>query len=350
MSADQDRRTIEPTPERIRKFRKRGEIGLSRELTQTTTMLAGAAMLAGTATWAAPSLGRLVAGTFADLSRGALPAAARASEDAFLDACVPVALAAVTAYLLTAAYQLGFPPAFGRLKVDLLRPFKLSGLKQLVSPQAAAWRATKAVLRLAFVAGAATWAVSVEKAAFMERPALNAGRILERYEASFARVFAYAGFAMLLLAVVDLIVARRRIHAKMRMTPEELKREMREQEGDPHIKRQRRRRMRELAQRRLTAVVPEADVVIINPTHYAVALRYDAKQDDAPKVVAKGKNRLAARIRELARKSGVPILEKPPLARLLYRTVPEGAVVPPGLYQAVAEVLAFVYRVRSRVS
>lgn len=350
MSADRDRRTIEPTPERIKKFRQRGEIGISRELAQTTTMLAGAAMLAGTTGFVAQSVGRLVSGTLSDLSRRTLPAAADASETAFLDACVPVTLAAVTAYLLTAAYQLGFPPAFGRLRVDLARPFTLPGLKQLVSPQAAAWRATKAVLRLTFVATAAAWAVSVEHVAFMERPALSAGRILERYGASFARLFAYAGAAMLLLAVADLVVARRRIHAKMRMTPEELKREMREQEGDPQIKKQRRRRMRELAQRRLAATVPKADVVIINPTHYAVALRYDAEQDDAPKVVAKGRNQLAARIREIARKAGVPILEKPPLARLLYRTVPEGAAVPPGLYQAIAEVLAFVYRVRSRIS
>ena len=350
MTADQGRRTIEPTPERVKKFRKRGEIGLSRELTQTTTMLAGAAMIVATSVVFAQSVGRLVAGTFSDLSRSALPSAARASEEAFIGVCVPIALAALIAYLLTAGYQLGFPPAIGRLKVDLGRPFKLSGLKQLVSPPAATWRATKAVLRLLFVAGAATWAVAVEKTEFMERPALNAERILERYGASFARVFAYAGAAMLLLAIVDLIVARRRVHAKMRMTPEELKREMREQEGDPQIKKQRRRRMRELAQRRIMATVPEADVVIVNPTHYAVALRYQPKRDDAPKVVAKGKNQVAARIREIARKAGVPILEKPPLARLLYRTVPEGAVVPPGLYQAVAEVLAFVYRMRSRIS
>ena len=347
--SDQDRRTIEPTPERIRKFRKRGEIGLSRELTQTTTMLSGAAMLVFIATFVAPSIGRMVAGTFSDLSHRALPSAARASKDVFLGACVPVALATIVIYILTAAYQLGFPPAFAPLKFDLSRPFKLSGLQQLLSIQGGAWRGVKAILRLTCVAGAAAWAVHVEQTEFMAHPALNSERILDRYATSFARLFAYAGAAMLLLAVVDLIVARRRIHAKMRMTPEELKREMREQEGDPHIRRKRRRRMRELAQRRLAVVVPKADVVIINPTHFAVALQYDP-DDKAPKVVAKGKDRLAAHIRELARKAGVPILQKPPLARLLYRTVPEGAVIPPGLYQAVAEVLAYVYRIRRRVS
>jgi flagellar biosynthetic protein FlhB len=134
----------------------------------------------------------------------------------------------------------------------------------------------------------------------------------------------------------------------MRMTPEEFKREHREQEGDPHIKRKRRQRMRELAQRRLHAAVKGADVVLVNPTEYAVALRYRSDEDRAPRVVAKGRKHQAERIREIARKEGVPIVAQPPLCRLVHKLVPENREIPAQLYHAVAEVLAYVYRLKNR--
>ena len=118
--------------------------------------------------------------------------------------------------------------------------------------------------------------------------------------------------------------------------------------GDPQIKGARRRRMRELARRRLSSDVKKADVVLVNPTHVAVALRYDSDAGGAPRVLAKGKGELADKIREMARKAGVPILSRPPLARLIYKLVPAGAEIPAALYKAVAEVLAYIYALRAR--
>ena len=116
----------------------------------------------------------------------------------------------------------------------------------------------------------------------------------------------------------------------------------------PHIKGKRRQKMREMAKRRMSVAVSKADVVIVNPTHYAVALKYDDKKDAAPVVVAKGMDESAEKIREVARKHGVPVISRPPLTRALHKLVKEGKPVPANLYRAVAEVLAYVYRIKNR--
>jgi len=132
------------------------------------------------------------------------------------------------------------------------------------------------------------------------------------------------------------------------MTPTEMKQENREQEGDPLVRRRRRQRMREHARRRLKVAVAGADMVLVNPTEYAVAIRYRSDEGGAPRVVAKGRGTAAEQIRTLARQAGVPILPEPPLTRLLHKLVPEGAEIPRDLYHAVAELLAYIYRLRNR--
>ena len=132
----------------------------------------------------------------------------------------------------------------------------------------------------------------------------------------------------------------------MKMTKQEVKDEIKNSEGDPQIKGQQKRRMREASMRRMMSSVPQADVVITNPTHFAVALKYDNEVADAPIVVAKGQDHLARRIKEVAAENHVEIVENKPLARMLYHNVPLDGMVPPELYQAVAEVLAFVYNIK----
>jgi flagellar biosynthesis protein FlhB len=151
---------------------------------------------------------------------------------------------------------------------------------------------------------------------------------------------------MVAIAAVDYFLARRRMNEQMKMSADEVKREHKESEGDPMIKGKRKQRMRELAKRRMAKAVATADVVIVNPTHYSVALRYDENKDRAPVVVAKGVDEQAAKIRELARSHGVPVMSRPPLARALHKHVKEGAPIPANLFKAVAEVLAYVYRIK----
>ena len=151
-----------------------------------------------------------------------------------------------------------------------------------------------------------------------------------------------------LIAGADVAVQRRRHGAKMKMSKEELKREMKEDEGDPLIKGKRRQRQRELAKQRARIEVPRADALLVNPTHVAIALRYRKDEGKAPRVTAKGKGVLAEHMRELARENGVPIVQDIPLARLLHRRVKVGREVPAETYKAVAAILAFVYRMTGR--
>lgn len=153
----------------------------------------------------------------------------------------------------------------------------------------------------------------------------------------------------MIIAVLDYVYQKVKFKKDMKMTKQEVKDEYKNQEGDPQIKSKQRQRMQEASRRRMMQQLPQADVVITNPTHYAVAIKYDPELYDAPYVIAKGADYLAQKIRETAKENHIEIVENKPLARMLYANVDVGSVVPPELYQAVAEVLAFVYHLQGRV-
>ena len=155
--------------------------------------------------------------------------------------------------------------------------------------------------------------------------------------------------AYMIIALIDLIYQRRKFNKDMMMTKKEVKDEYKNSEGDPQVKGAQKRRMMEASRRRMMQQLPQADVVITNPTHYAVAIKYDADEADAPVVVAKGADYLAQKIKEIAKDNKVEIVENKPLARMLYANVEVGEMVPPELYKAVAEVLAYVYHLQGKV-
>ena len=146
------------------------------------------------------------------------------------------------------------------------------------------------------------------------------------------------------IGAADYIYQKWKFSEEMKMTKQEVKDEYKNTEGDPQIKGRIRQKMREASQRRMMQDVPKADVVITNPTHFAVALKYDAEVSRAPVVLAKGEDFLAQKIKEIAKENNVPLVENKPLARMLYHNVDIGMEIPPELYQAVAEVLAMVYQ------
>ena len=156
--------------------------------------------------------------------------------------------------------------------------------------------------------------------------------------------------AYIILGVADLFYQRWKFKQDIKMTKQEVKDEYKNQEGDPKVKGQQRQRMQQASRRRMMQSVPEADVVITNPTHFAVALKYDNTTSQAPLVVAKGADYLAFKIRDIATENDVEIVENKPLARMLYSNVDVGDEIPPELYQSVAEVLAYVYRIKNKVS
>lgn len=187
----------------------------------------------------------------------------------------------------------------------------------------------------------------------------NFNGIVNIYEISLEAALVFAGemvfgvatkisLLYLIIGVIDLIYQRRKFNEDMKMTKQEVKDEFKNTEGNPTIKQQQRRRMREASQRRMMQKLLEADVVITNPTHFAVAIKYDLSIADAPVVLAKGEDYLAMKIKEIARENDVEIVENKPLARALYASVDVGEKIPQELYQAVAEVLAFVYGVKNR--
>jgi len=347
-NADKDRRTHAPTPKRIADFRKRGEIALSRDLSAVAAMAGAAFCTFGYATFSGNGVSALMHGAMNSVDGRDLGGVLHASGQALVAASLPAALGALGGWLLSATLQLGWPPALSPIKFDPSRTFTLGGLGPLFSPKAAGGRALKALAKVAFVGFACAIAISDERRRFLSHPALEPRLVGAHMLEAASRLATRAGVPLAALAALDYFIQRRSLMAKMRMTSDEMRREYKDQEGDPLIKRARRRRMRELAKRRLALSVQSADVVLVNPTEYAVALRYNQKEDRAPRVVAKGRGELAERIREIARSAGVPIVPQPPLARLLHATVAEGREIPSNLYHAVAEVLAYIYRLRRR--
>ena len=340
--SDDASRTHKPTPTRVKEFRKRGEIAQSRELTAMGALGVGLCGLAfgGSTTWRA----------FCDLTRtaasgGSLDAVGAAARHTFAVAVGPVLIAAMVGCVVVGGLQLGWPPALKMPGFDITKWWSFGGAVDALSPRAMARRLLAAVAKVAAIGGVVAMVVSSqigELAAISDPTTLPS-----RLGGAALHLVIVATAALAGIAAVDYILAKRRIGAKMMMTPDELRREGREQEGDPQVKGQRRRRMRELSRRRLVTETQAADVVLVNPTHYAVALRYDADGGGAPRVVAKGADEVAMRIREIARAAGVPVVSRPPLTRALYKLCPEGQEIPPALFHAVAEVLAYVYRLRA---
>jgi flagellar biosynthetic protein FlhB len=252
-------------------------------------------------------------------------------------------IGAAVAVAITIATQLGWPPALKGLKFDFSRISPTKNLPQTFGLAGMARRTGAALVKLVVVGAVVVFAT---------RNATTTQEIEVESIASIAwsviaRLLWLVLGALVALGAIDYLLARRRIGSQMKMTADEAKREHRENEGDPMVRGRRRARMRELAKRRIASVA-KADVVVVNPTHYAVALRYDDKEDRAPIVLAKGVDESAEKIREMARKHGVPILPRPPLARALHKNVKEGHPVPANLFKAVAEVLAYVYRLKGK--
>jgi flagellar biosynthesis protein FlhB len=174
------------------------------------------------------------------------------------------------------------------------------------------------------------------------------GSILSYIARVSALIMAKICAILILLAFLDFLFIKWEMEEQMKMTKEELKEEYKESEGDPHIKAQIRAIQQEMARKRMMAEVPKADVVITNPTHLAIAIRYDAKEMDAPLVVAKGADFIAMKIREIALEHKVPIFENPPVARLLHK-LDLGEHIPEDLFKAIAEILAHVYSLKGKI-
>lgn len=343
-------RTLPATPRRRQKAREKGQVAHSAELGPAFALL-----LAG---WGLTDVGRLVAPAYLGWVKTVwsrppgeigIAAANALLQRALLIgalAVVPFAATIMLVAVLAAGLQTGFAFSTASLapRLDVLNP--VTGVQRMFSARALV-DMLRSLFKFAIVAAAL---YGPAQSLIVSLPAM-AGQIdgpLALIWQTLTSVLVRVGLASLAIAGADIFYQRWELSRSLRMTREEMKEEQRETEGDPALRALRRRRQRELARRRMMADVPRADVVVTNPTHYAVALRYDPVQMRAPMVVAKGRGWLAERIKAVAAAAEVVITENPPLARELYRAVAIGRPIPPALYQAVAEVLAFVWRLKRR--
>ena len=355
MAEDSDLERTEPaSSRRLEQAREEGRVPQSRELSAFLVLLAGAAGFWSIGDWLTQHASGIV-------SRGLTfdRAAAfdiHAMSNSFLTLSWDALLLAAPLFVLAIAGAVAAPIMLGgmvfspaSMTLDFTRIDPLKGLGRIFSMQGVA-ELVKALLKSALVGGVVYWVVLHQQDALfalLSQP-LESGLV------SFGRMLMFAFLALVcgvaLIAAIDVPFQLWQYYSKLRMTKEEVRQEGKEQEGDPQMKARIRSQQRELARKRMMSEVPKADVVVTNPTRYAIALKYDSKNMGAPQVVAKGMNLIAKRIREVAAENGVPLLEAPPLARALYRHSEIGEQIPAALYTAVAEVMAYVYQLNQFIA
>lgn len=345
---NKDDKTEAPSPRRLEQAKEEGQVPQSRELSTFFVTVTGVATLWIMGGWMAERMVGVVRTGFAfdraaafdfvlmfDILRSQMSGALLTLMPLFLALLIaavasPVALGG----FILAPKALGFKASRMNPIQGLGRMFSTHGLMEMV----------KAMLKSALVGGVGAlvlWSNKEQLFHLMVEP-------LETGMAEFASTVAFAALmivsSLALLAMLDVPFQLWQYNKKLRMSKEELKRESKEQDGDPQVKGRIRSLQREMARRRMMAEVPNADVVVTNPTHFSVALKYDADRMAAPVVLAKARGEAALKIREIAREHDVPLLEAPPLARALFRHCELEQPIPAALYTAVAEVMAYVYQ------
>ncbi len=348
--ADDLEKTEEPTPKKLEDARKEGNIAKSQEVSGFAVLLVGAVVLIFYLKYVTVYLEKFFRyySSFigVELTKNIIfELAIKTAEYVFI-LLAPILIAVVLAAVIGNVSQFGFLFTTKPImpKFDKINPIK--GLKRLFGIKTMV-EGIKTTLKtfIAFLVGFALFYHFLS-----EIPRLELMGFLDQIkwfeDKAVILIFSLLG-VFFIFAMIDFVYQKYTYKKSMRMSKQEIKDEYKQTEGNPEIKAKIRQLQREMAKKRMMAEVPKADVVITNPTHYAVAVRYDKTKDEAPRVIAKGVDNLAIKIKEIAREHDIMIVENPPLARELYKSVEVDGIIPPKLYKAVAEVLAFVYRAKS---
>ncbi len=347
----QEDRTESATSFRKEEFRKQGIVAQSRELTSVVLFLASGMAFVFL------SQGLLI--QFGELSRwafqfGPLPTLNPQVAQEWLvrtllfwvKMVAPLFAVVMVSGIIVGIAQVGFHVTTEPLSPNWDRINPIKGLKRIVSIDSVA-EAFKAIVKMVVVFGVA-WGFFKGRASSVGHYfGKSVPEITSLFASDLAQLFFSLVASLAVFAAFDYFYQRYRIDKQMRMTKNEVKEEYKLREGDPVLKQRIRSAQRRIARRRMMEAVPKADVIVTNPTHYSVALKYDSTKMRAPRVVAKGVDELALKIREVAKASGVPIVENRPLARSLYAQIEVGKAITEDMYTAVAQVLSYVYRLRS---
>jgi flagellar biosynthetic protein FlhB len=345
-------RTEQATPRKREQARRRGQVAKSQDVNTTLTLIVSLFAIYLLGQNAADELNRvfqyhlatacdtkLTTGTFGTFALGALIPLARI--------ILPFMFVALVAGVLANVVQVGFLFSGERMAPDLSRLNPFQGFSRFFTVRTVV-DLVKSVFKLVVVGWIAYATVRAALPHIVLLPTSEPGPIVREIMLLCFRLAMRAVLAMIFMAILDYGFQRWQFERSIMMTRQEVREELRELEGDPHIRARIRSIRRQMALQRMMAEVPTADVVVTNPFHIAVALRYDMTKMSAPRVIAKGARLLAERIKQIAAENRVPVVEKKTLAQLLYKSVEVGQEIPENLYQAVAEVLAYVYQIDAR--
>ena len=348
--SDKEDKTEQPTEKRLREAREKGQVPRSRELANVAVL--GAAAIA--AMVVAPRLGAAAQDWLRDALT--LDAALLGHPDRLIThsaglfaglllPVLPILAVALAACLIGPAVLGGVRSSSQSLQPDFKRLNPMSGLARMYGKDAVA-ELLRSLLRVVLVLGAGGWMVYRAFHTLLAMPGMSLEvAVASGLDAALWTLIAMVG-SLALLAAVDVPWQHYQHLSKLKMTKQEIRDEFKESEGNPEVKAKVRQIAQQMSQRRMMEAVPTADVVVMNPTHYAVALKYDMGNMRAPKVVAKGADEMALAIRDVAEKNRVAVLEAPPLARALYRQAQVDQEIPVKLYAAVAQVLSYVYQLQ----
>ncbi len=346
--ADEHDRTEAPTAKRLQKAREEGNTPVSREATALAVLASAALVLSTAAPQLSLGLVRRLSVFLSEMHRLDPATALRAAGMDVLYAAAPLVLASLAAAAAATLLQTGFLIHLHAATPDPSRLNPKRGWKRIVSVTALV-ETLKSVAKLGIVAWAGWQALATAMPQLRQAMGWDAATLAERTGRQIIGILFAMLAAQAVIATLDLLYVRFRHTRSLRMSRQDMREEHREMEGDPQIKGRIKQIRVYRARKRMLAAVPKATVVVTNPTHYAVALAYDRARGGAPRVVAKGVDSMAARIRDLAQDNRVPLVANPPLARALYR-VELDTEIPAEHYKAVTEVIAYVWRLRGMVA
>jgi len=350
--ADHDK-TEKPTPKRKRESRKKGQVAKSTDLNGAVVLVAGLIGLLAVGPAIVSGIADSMRSTFQQISNpgdatsaAGLHALFSAALYTILGAVAPIAGLCLAAGVIVNVAQVSFKPSMTAIKPDFKKINPIMGFRNLFGIRVAT-EGIKAIAKVSAVGVVVAMALLPQLTnigASVDTPPAALGILINH---SIMGIAERAAIAYLLIGILDFIYQRYRHNKQLKMSKHEIKEESRQQSAPPEVRSAMRRRQLQAARARMMAAIPRADVVVTNPTHFAVALSYDGSHP-APIVVAKGQDLVAKQIRRIAEESGVPIVPDPPLARSLHASVEIGQMIPAELYAAVAQVLAFVYRMAGR--
>lgn len=351
--ADDSQKTEDPTPKRLEEARKKGQVALSRELNNWLMLLTGTILVGVASPFVLSRMKDHMRNYIEDAH--VLPGVPGGFEVILGDSfwiilgilALPLIVLMVVAFL-GPFLQVGplFAPEV--VKPDFSKVSIAQGFKRLFSMRALV-EFGKGILKLGIIGAVGAILLYPFYGQVDHLVGQPLSMILDEMLMLFLRLMAGVLVVLIVVAIIDISFQRTEYMKKMRMTKQELKDEYKQTEGDPHVRAKLRQLRQERAQQRMMQNVPQADVVITNPTHFSVALQYNPDKMDAPKCIAKGVDEVAFRIREMAKEHDITIYEAPPLARALYDTLEIDETVPPEHYKAVAEVISFVFRQKGQL-